>query len=172
MQEVRIISAMASCHYTFPQTRPGFLSLLVCLRTQCSGSQDELSLGPPGVRRLGVRGTLLSTSMCSTLEYHRPDKSYSFSCSTWFPAIRAFLQETMNWLSTSSSTCHEDGRKCHWVFPCVVLLLAALSRFSPAQGLNLNREASQYARETQHRNLLEIVMIVPLEATEAQMKCE
>lgn len=53
----------------------------------------------------------------------------------------------MNWLSTSSSTCHEDGRKSHWPFPCVVLLLAALSPFSPAQGLNLNREVSQYARE-------------------------
>ena len=53
----------------------------------------------------------------------------------------------MNWLSTSSSTCHEDGRKSHWPFPCVVLLLAALSPFSPAQGLNLNSEVSQYARE-------------------------
>jgi signal transduction histidine kinase/ligand-binding sensor domain-containing protein len=53
----------------------------------------------------------------------------------------------MNWLSTSSTTCHEP-RESHWRFTCFVLLLAALCPVSIGQELNSNRTIKQFARET------------------------
>jgi signal transduction histidine kinase/ligand-binding sensor domain-containing protein len=62
--------------------------------------------------------------------------------------MRTLLQETMNWLSTSSNTCPDPNQKSRRLWVCLLLLLALSCSISSAQRVNLSSEDSQYARES------------------------